>query len=203
MTLLNDKEILDAHKSMRKNGCKGMIEGIVSRQVRERSSGRKIISYGLSSFGYDIRLDKFIYVPKKRSMPHILDPKAQAGTVNRADIWDYKKIERDGYEIPPHGFVLANSIERFNIPDDILAVCVGKSTYARCGIVVNVTPLEPGWQGFLTLEISNTTDFAVKIYANEGIAQLLFYRGERPSVTYADRSGKYQNQPNKPVLPML
>jgi dCTP deaminase len=96
--------------------------------------------------------------------------------------------------IPPNSFALARTVERFRMPDDVMALCVGKSTYARCGIIVNVTPLEPGWEGVLTLEISNTTPLPAKIYANEGIAQLIFFRGLRPLVTYGDRKGKYQGQ---------
>jgi dCTP deaminase len=204
MTLLNDRQIIEENKKMRKQGSKGMIEGFVPRQIRSRGE-KNIISYGLSSFGYDIRLDKFIYTPALPDVRtlQILDPKSGGSMVNQDKMWDTRVIDKNGYEIPPHGFVLANSVERFNIPEDILAVCVGKSTYARCGLVVNVTPLEPGWNGFLTLEISNTTNFNVKIYANEGIAQLLFYKGERPLTTYADRAGKYQDQTNRPVLPRM
>jgi dCTP deaminase len=203
MTLLNDKQIIEENKKMRKGECKGMIEGFVSHQVRSKGN-RNIISYGLSSFGYDIRLDGFIYVPSVNNIkPFVIDPKNSSSETARASNWKFEKIHKYGYDIPPHGFVLASSVERFNIPKDILGICVGKSTYARCGIVVNVTPLEPGWSGFLTIEISNTTDAHVRIYANEGIAQILFYKGERPMITYAERDGKYQDQPNRPVMPKL
>lgn len=203
MKLLNDKQIIEENNRMKKSGVKGMIEGFSSRQVRETRHGKKIISYGLSSFGYDIRLDSFIYIPKQNLAKNLLDPKDASSETSRASLWDFRKIYGDGYEIPPHGFVLANSVERFNMPEDVMAICLGKSTYARCGIVVNVTPLEPGWSGFLTLEISNTTSFNVKIYANEGIAQLLFYKGDRPLITYSDRDGKYQDQPKSPVMPRM
>lgn len=202
MTLLNDRQIIETNRAMRKVNGAGMISPMYAKQVRQRGN-KKVISYGLSSFGYDIRLAKSIYVPKNNPLPPVLDPKISGTHDGKKALWEPKMIERDGFEIPPHGYVLANSVERFHMPDDVIAICLGKSTYARCGIVVNVTPLEPGWEGFLTLEISNTTDFRVRIHANEGIAQLLFYRGENPITTYADRKGKYQGQGNEPVLPRL
>lgn len=201
MTLLNDKQIIEANRAMAKLNGTGMISPMVTKQIRSRGKN-KVISYGLSSFGYDIRLSKHIYIPQGNPAVTVIDPKG-----NRRDrskvLWESRTIDRHGFEIPPHGYALASSVERFHIPDNVVAVCLGKSTYARCGLVVNVTPLEPGWQGFLTLEISNTTNFKVLIYANEGIAQLLFHQGERPITTYADRDGKYQNQPDAPVPPRL
>lgn len=202
MTLLNDRQIIETNRAMRKLNGVGMISPMSNKQIRQKGS-KKIISYGLSSFGYDIRLSKNIYVPTHSSVPLLLDPKVSGYTDGSKPLWQTQTIDRRGFEIPPHGYVLASSVERFHMPDDVIAICLGKSTYARCGIVVNVTPLEPGWQGFLTLEISNTTDFKVMIHANEGIAQLLFYKGERPITTYADRAGKYQNQKDEPVLPRL
>jgi dCTP deaminase len=203
MTLLNDRQIIFEDKLMRESGGAGMINPFAPEQVRENNN-QKIISYGLSSFGYDIRLDESIYVPKVQwGNLSVIDPKTNSAENRISDLWDFEKINKNGYEIAPHGFVLANSLEQFHIPDDVLAVCVGKSTYARCGLVVNVTPLEPGWRGYLTLEISNTTSSFVKIYPSEGIAQLLFYKGERPSITYADRSGKYQDQIKKPIMPRI
>lgn len=152
-------------------------------------------SFGLSSFGYDIRLGpEFKYFSLVRnhdphSRPRMIDPRAfDPGMVHTC------MAVGDSVSIAPHGFMLAASLERFNIPSDIMAVCVSKSTYARCGLIVNVTPLEPGWKGQLTLEINNTTDHHVKMYIGMGICQLLFFRGDRPSVTYADRHGKYQDQ---------
>lgn len=167
-----------------------MIEPFLDHLVREG------ISYGLSSFGYDIRVDGQFKV-FTNAQNTLLDPK-------NFDERSFVDMEPGGdCIIPPNSFALAQTLEYFQIPEDVLAVCVGKSTYARCGIIVNVTPLEPGWYGHLTLEISNTTPLPAKIYAGEGIAQLLFFQGEeRPLVTYADRDGKYQGQ-QKITLPKI
>jgi len=160
----------------------GMIEPFEAGQVRD---GR--ISYGLSSFGYDIRVaDRFKVFTDVHSV--IVDPKA-------FDPRSFVDISGDHCIIPPHSFALASTLEYFRIPPDVLVLCVGKSTYARCGIIVNVTPLEPEWCGHLTLEISNTTPLPAKIYSREGLAQLLFFKGEEvPETTYAQRGGKYQDQ---------
>lgn len=160
----------------------GMIEPFADGQVREGC-----ISYGLSSFGYDIRVaPEFKVFTNVHNV--VVDPK-------EFDDRSFVDVNTDACIIPPNSFALARTLEYFRIPRDVLAVCLGKSTYARCGIVVNVTPLEPSWEGFLTLEISNTTPLPAKIYANEGIAQLLFLQGnEVPEVVYADRKGKYMNQ---------
>ncbi len=145
------------------------------------------ISYGLSSFGYDIRVGTEFKVFTNLHSP-IVDPKA-------FDQRSFVDVSGDECIIPPNSFALAGTVERFRIPPDVLALCVGKSTYARCGIIVNVTPLEPGWEGWLTLEISNTTPLPARIFGNEGIAQLVFFQGgEKPSLTYAERRGKYQGQ---------
>ena len=160
----------------------GMIEPFEPRQVKEGN-----ISYGLSSFGYDIRVAPEFKV--FTNVHHVVvDPK---------DFDDRSFVDVHAREciIPPNSFALARTEEYFRIPRDVLVVCLGKSTYARCGIIVNVTPLEPTWTGFLTLEISNTTPLPAKIYAGEGIAQLLFFQGdEEPEIAYADRKGKYMNQ---------
>ncbi|HUG40952.1 MAG TPA: dCTP deaminase [Longimicrobiales bacterium] len=161
----------------------GMIEPFEAGQVRDGA-----ISYGCSSFGYDIRVaDEFKVFTDVYCV--VVDPK-------KFDDRSFVDITGQGHcIIPPNSFALARTLEYFRVPSDVLVVCVGKSTYARCGIIVNVTPLEPDWEGFLTLEISNTTPLPAKIYANEGIAQLLFFQGDQvPSVTYAGRSGKYQKQ---------
>mgnify|MGYP001183568792 CR=1 FL=1 len=160
----------------------GMIDPFVPGQVREG-----VVSYGLSSFGYDIRgADEFKVFTDVHSV--VVDPKA-------FDQRSFVDIQADHCIIPPNSFALARTMEYFRIPDDVLVVCLGKSTYARCGIIVNVTPLEPGWHGHLTLEISNTTPLPAKVYANEGLAQLLFFQGDEvPAVTYAQRAGKYQGQ---------
>ena len=144
------------------------------------------VSYGLSSYGYDVRVGSHFKIFHNLNSA-LVDPKA----FDEASFRDH-----DGdCIIPPNSFALAETVERFRIPRGALSVCVGKSTYARCGIIVNVTPLEPEWEGVLTLEISNTTPLPAKIYANEGIAQLLFFLGDEICETsYADRKGKYQNQ---------
>ena len=160
----------------------GMIEPFESRQVRDG-----VVSYGLSSFGYDIRVaDEFKVFTDVFSV--VVDPK-------NFDPRSFVDIKADHCIIPPNSFALARTMEYFRIPKDVLVVCLGKSTYARCGIIVNVTPLEPEWEGYLTLEISNTTPLPTKIYAQEGIAQLLFFQGDEvPEITYAMRNGKYQRQ---------
>jgi dCTP deaminase len=160
----------------------GMIEPFEPKQVRQGT-----ISYGLSSFGYDIRVgDEYKVFTDVYGV--VVDPK-------NFDPKSFVDIKADHCIIPPHSFALASTVEYFRIPNDVLVVCVGKSTYARCGIIVNVTPLEPEWCGYLTLEISNTTPLPAKIYSNEGLAQLLFFQGnEVPETTYASKQGKYQNQ---------
>ncbi len=167
-----------------------MIEPFVENQVRDG-----VVSYGLSSYGYDIRVaDEFKIFTNVFSA--IVDPK----NFDNQSMIDFKG---DVCVIPPNSFALARTIEYFRIPRSILTICVGKSTYARCGIIVNVTPFEPEWEGFVTLEISNTTPLPAKIYANEGIAQVLFFDGDEIcEVSYADRKGKYQNQQSI-LLPRL
>ena len=176
MSVLSDKWIERAVKT------KGMIRPFVRKQVR-----RGKISFGLSSYGYDARVsNEFKIFTNVNS--GIVDPK-----VFKKDSF----VTKVGKEciIPPNSFALARTVEYFKIPDDVLVICLGKSTYARCGIIVNVTPLEPGWEGYVTLEFSNTTPLPAKIYANEGVAQFIFLKGnEKPEVTYADRNGKYMGQ---------
>jgi dCTP deaminase len=160
----------------------GMIEPFEDRQVRDG-----VISYGLSSYGYDIRVaDEFKVFTNINST--VVDPK-------NFDARSFVDVKADVCIIPPNSFALAKTIEYFRIPRDVLTVCVGKSTYARCGLIVNVTPFEPEWEGFVTLEISNTTPLPAKVYANEGISQVLFFQGDEPcEVSYADKKGKYQRQ---------
>ena len=191
--LLNPDPSLEALPGIRPDGwirqqalgC-GMIEPFAEKQNRE-VNGQKIISYGLSSYGYDARCsDEFMIFTNVDNA--IVDPK---------DFSNKSFVERktDVCVIPPNSFVLTRTIEYFRIPKDVLVICLGKSTYARCGLIVNVTPLEPGWEGHVTLEISNTTPLPAKVYANEGVAQFLFFKGSSPcEVTYADRSGKYMAQ---------
>ncbi len=166
----------------------GMIEPFVEGQVRH-VDGEKIISYGLSSYGYDLRVANEFKVFTNINNS-IIDPK----NFNENAFVD---IVGDYCIVPPNSFALARSVEYFRIPRNVLTLCVGKSTYARCGIIVNVTPFEPEWEGFVTLEISNTTPLPAKIYANEGLAQVLFYEAaEQCEVSYADRKGKYMGQIN-------
>lgn len=164
----------------------GMIEPFAEKQNRE-VNGQKIISYGLSSYGYDARCsNEFMIFTNVDNA--IVDPKdfSQQSFVERTN---------DVCVIPPNSFVLTRTVEYFRIPKDVLVVCLGKSTYARCGLIVNVTPLEPGWEGHVTLELSNTTPLPAKVYANEGIAQFLFFKGSSACETsYADRAGKYMAQ---------
>lgn len=164
----------------------GMIDPFVDGQVRY-VDGKKVISYGLSSYGYDLRVaNEFkVFTNLNNSL---VDPKNFSESA-------FFHIEADECIIPPNSFALARSIEYFRIPRNVLTMCIGKSTYARCGIIVNVTPFEPEWEGYVTLEISNTTPLPAKIYANEGLAQVLFYQGaEVCEVSYADRKGKYMKQ---------
>lgn len=161
---------------------RGMIEPFVEAQRREG-----MISFGLSSYGYDARVaDEFKLFTNVDSA--IVDPKSFS---------DKSFVDRTGPEliIPPNSFALARTVEYFRIPRDVLVVCLGKSTYARCGIIVNVTPLEPEWEGHVTIEVSNTTPLPARVYANEGICQFLFLQGAGPcEVSYADRRGKYMGQ---------
>ena len=163
-----------------------MIEPFEPEQVRENAAGR-IVSYGTSSYGYDVRCsDEFKIFTNIESA--LVDPKS----FDESSFVD-KKI--DVCIIPPNSFVLARTVEYFRIPRNVLTICLGKSTYARCGIIVNVTPLEPEWEGHVTLEFSNTTPLPAKIYANEGVAQMLFLESDEECETsYKDRGGKYQGQ---------
>jgi len=167
-----------------------MIEPFVDSQVRNG-----VISYGVSSYGYDIRVaDEFMIFTNVHSA--IVDPK----NFDPKSMFEFKG---DVCIIPPNSFALARTIEYFRIPRNVLTVCLGKSTYARCGLIVNVTPFEPEWEGYVTLEISNTTPLPAKIYANEGLAQVLFFEADEVcEVSYADKKGKYQKQQSI-VLPKL
>jgi dCTP deaminase len=199
--ILNDRQILQ-----RKNMIDPMEDVLVRRH---EDTGRKMISYGLSSFGYDIRLGQKLLVCKPVTtkgplkVEGVIDPKAK-NQDEESFYWEELYTVHDSSGewayIPAYGFALGNSVERFEMPDDVVGVCVGKSTYARCGLIVNVTPLEPGWEGYLTLELHNTTPRPIRVYINEGIAQIMFHQGERPSTTYKERDGKYQDQPAHPVF---
>ncbi len=173
-------------KWIRKMAEQGMITPFESNQVRKNESG-KIISYGTSSYGYDLRCtDEFKVFTNIHSA--IVDPK-------EFDARSFVDIKSDVCIIPPNSFALARTLAYFKMPRNVLAICVGKSTYARCGIIVNVTPIEPEWEGHITLEFSNTTNLPAKIYAFEGVAQLIFLESDEMCETsYKDRGGKYQGQ---------
>lgn len=181
MTILSDKSIARLAKDYR------MIDPFVESQIRSDKNGQKIISYGNSSYGYDARVaNEFKIFTNIDSA--IVDPK---------NFSENSFVERTSEVcvIPPNSFALGRTIEYFRIPCDLLVICVGKSTYARCGIIVNVTPLEPGWEGHVTLEFSNTTPLPAKIYAFEGVCQFLFFQGDEPCETsYDKRHGKYMKQ---------
>ncbi|MCH9630598.1 MAG: dCTP deaminase [Chlamydiia bacterium] len=180
MSLQSDRWI----KKMAKE--EGMIEPFEEGQIKE-VDGKRVVSYGLSSYGYDLRVgNKFkVFTNVYNS---IVDPKNFQED-------SFVDIEGDFCIIPPNSFALAMSVEYFRIPRSVLTLCIGKSTYARCGMIVNVTPFEPEWEGYVTLEISNTTPLPAKIYANEGLAQVLFYKADGICETsYKDRSGKYMKQ---------
>jgi dCTP deaminase len=164
-----------------------MIDPFSDGQVRKTEKGVSIVSYGLSSYGYDLRVSNEFKV-FTNVFNTVVDPKA-------FDERSFVDFEVDICIIPPNSFALARSVEYFRIPRDVLAICLGKSTYARCGIIVNVTPLEPEWEGHVTLEISNTTPLPARIYAQEGLAQIVFVGGsEICETSYADRTGKYMGQ---------
>lgn len=165
----------------------GMIEPFEAHQISSAADGSRVVSYGTSSYGYDVRCaDEFKIFTNINS--EIIDPK-------KFTKQSFVDLQSDVCIVPPNSFALARTVEYFRIPRDVLVICLGKSTYARCGIIVNVTPLEPEWEGCVTLEISNTTPLPAKIYANEGIAQMIFLRGSAACATsYNDKNGKYQKQ---------
>ncbi len=167
----------------------GMIEPFEAGQVRVNEQGDKLVSYGTSSYGYDVRCAREFKVFTNVHSA-IVDPK-------NFDERSFIDIVGDECIIPPNSFALARTVEYFRIPRDVLTICLGKSTYARCGIIVNVTPLEPEWEGHVTLEFSNTTNLPARIYAGEGVAQMLFFQSDADDVcetSYKDRGGKYQGQ---------
>ncbi len=165
----------------------GMIDPFVEKQIAHVETGEKLVSYGLSSYGYDLRVgNQFkVFTNVHGAM---VDPKNFHPS-------SFVDVEGDVCIVPPNSFALACSVEYFRIPRNVLTICLGKSTYARCGIIVNVTPFEPEWEGHVTLEISNTTPLPAKIYANEGLAQVIFFEAPNECETsYADRDGKYMKQ---------
>lgn len=190
--ILNDKKI---NHLVLTTGMITPFEKHLTSHVNEK----KVISYGLSSYGYDIRLsckDFRLFKPQKDK---VNDPKNFTET-SLESILSLVDNKGEFFVIPPHGYALGVSVEAFNMPENITGVCVGKSTYARAGIVANITPLEAGWRGYLTLEFANTSNTPCRLYANEGIAQVLFFEGEQCNTSYSDRKGKYQNQPQSVIL---
>jgi dCTP deaminase len=180
MTIKSDKWIRRMAQTQR------MIEPFEPVQIKE-ANGQRVVSYGTSSYGYDIRCAREFKIFTNINST-IVDPK-------NFDEKSFVDFSGDICIIPPNSFALARTVEYFRIPRNVLVVCLGKSTYARCGIIVNVTPLEPEWEGHVTLEFSNTTTLPAKIYANEGVAQVLFFESDEPCETsYKDRGGKYQGQ---------
>lgn len=176
MSIKNDRWIIEMAKN------RGMIEPFESSQQRAG-----VVSYGVSAYGYDMRVAPE-YKIFTNVLSSIVDPK-------QFDPKSFVEFEGDVCIVPPNSFALARSVEYFRIPRNVMTITVGKSTYARCGIITNVTPFEPEWEGYVTLEISNTTPLPAKIYSNEGIAQVLFFEGnEGPLVSYKDKKGKYQGQ---------
>lgn len=181
MAILSDISIANLAKQQK------MIEPFVEKQIRFDDKGNRVISYGNSSYGYDARVSREFKVFTNIHSATV-DPKNFSSN-------SFVDIETDVCIIPPNSFALARTVEYFKIPKDVLVICVGKSTYARCGIIVNVTPLEPGWEGHVTLEFSNTTPLPAKIYAFEGACQFLFLEGDKPcQVSYDSKNGKYMGQ---------
>lgn len=187
-------------KSLNNNLPEKMIVPFTDHQVREKCTEfngkmEKIISYGLTSYGYDIRPARNFKIYSNINST-INDPK----NINDKN---FIELEGDSILIPPNSYALCRSLEEFNLPRDITGIAVGKSTYARSGILVNITPLEAGWKGFLTIEIANCSSLPAKIYSEEGICQIIFYKGIPCEVSYMDRQGKYQNQRDEITLPRL
>ena len=189
MTVLSDQQILD---------------DVHIEPIQKSQQGEGVVSFGVSSYGYDVRVGTHfkIFTNTTSGGVAVVDPKRFTD-----DLFvevDTSKTGADHVIIPPNSFALAATVEWIEVPRDVLAICVGKSTYARCGLVVNVTPLEPEWRGKVTLEISNTTPLPAKVYANEGIAQMIFLRANQVCQTsYADREGKYQDQQGLTLPKML
>ena len=179
MSIKNDRWIIEQAK-------KGMIEPFSEKQIKQDGE-KSLISYGVSSYGYDVRCAREFKI-FTNIHASVIDPKS-------FDPNSFVEIEKDICIIPPNSFALARTVEYFKIPRNVLTICLGKSTYARCGIIVNVTPLEPEWEGHVTLEFSNTTNLPAYIYANEGVAQMIFLESDEQCIqSYKDKSGKYQGQ---------
>lgn len=190
--ILNDKQINHLAKTTE------MITPF-EEQLVSTLNNRKVVSYGLSSYGYDIRLSEKDFRIFKVQEKKINDPK-YFGNDSVEPLTSLVDKNGEFFVIPAHGYALGVSVEAFNMPEDVTGVCVGKSTYARAGIIANITPLEAGWRGYLTLEFANTSNTPCRLYVNEGIAQVLFFKGESCQTSYSDRKGKYQNQPQTVIF---
>lgn len=197
MSILSDQEIINLCTRPRDASIdwKPMLENFVDHQIRQDQLNNKVISYGVSSYGYDLRAaPEFKIFTNVNSA--VVDPK-------QFDENSFVHVNSDSVLIPPNSFILTRSLEKFNMPKDVTGVVLGKSTLARVGLNCICTPAEAGWSGYLTLEFANTTPLPVRFYANEGCCQVLFFRGNPCITTYADRAGKYQDQPAEVVLPKL
>ncbi len=199
MSILSDYEITDLSNL-------GMITRFVPEQVREayltETSNTKRISYGLSSYGYDMRLSPEEFFIYDVSVGGVVDPKRFDPThLRQIELHHNDNLDESYYILPPKTYGLGVTLERMVMPDYITAIALGKSTYARCGLLINMTPIEAGWRGHITIELYNSSDSPLRIYAYEGIIQLLFFRGAKCKTTYADRAGKYQNQTHNVTMP--
>lgn len=213
--LLTDSQIIDLCYNQRDNPMISPFDaGQITKIDYEAADGTileqvKAISSGTSSVGYDIKIGPTIKYFRKNlqqagAPAQVIDPKNFDPNLLTTVTVPTLRAPNNYFIIPEHGYCLANTPDYFRMPEDVAAICLTKSTYARCGLLVNVTPLEPGWHGHLTLELANLTDLPMKVYVNEGIAQLLFFRlSQRPAITYADRGGKYLGQGAEPVLPKM
>lgn len=190
---------------IRVQAAAGMISPFEVRSVRQvdgAEAGRRVLSYGLSSYGYDIRLSPQDFRVFRHIPGTVVDPK-HFNPANLESVPLHSDAQGDFFILPAHSYGLGVAVECLAVPANITVISIGKSTYARCGIIANLTPAEAAWRGHLTLEFSNASSADCRIYANEGVVQLLFLEGEPCDVTYADREGKYQNQPMEVVLPRL
>lgn len=197
--ILNDRQLLEI-QAQSVNIGKRFIDSFIPNQVKEIGD-KKCISYGLTSFGYDVRLATSIMMYKSAFYEgaNPIDWNKDIDPLNFDEstlMHSFKVDELDYVVIPPHGYILGHSIETIAMPDNCSALCLTKSTYARAGILCNTTPLEPGWVGQITLEIANLTPRSARVYVNQGICQVQFFKGDRPNITYSDRAGKYMNQVN-------
>jgi dCTP deaminase len=193
--ILNDTQIT-------KNANAGMIEPFVPQLVRETEDATRVLSFGLSSFGYDLRLSPREFKVFRHIPGTVVDPKNfQPNNLENVALESDENGEY--FILPARSYGLGVAVEQLTLPPNVTAICVGKSTYARCGIIANVTPAEAGWKGHLTLEFSNSSAADCRIYANEGIVQMLFFQGETCATSYQKRTGKYQGQEQQITLPKL